>query len=397
MSTLLQKPHLIIIPSVPVWSDGGTLCFDRKFYDGIIQYTQYWPGRITCVMATSRTGLPDFGVVQKRADELPFSCIALGENEIVSGEHLKNASLVLASGDAHDQLHISAICSQADIKCVYIIEYIPETRYQIASLSTRNPLVLLRRLHYIWRNEKKRITAFKLCDGLQSNGTAAYHHYHDVKNRLLYFDTRVSKQQVIGNADLETRLDTLRQDKPLRLAFSGRLIRMKGADHLVKLAQLLKSRGVSFKLTIYGSGDLDSDMRAEITAHGLENEVSMPGPVDFNTRLIPDIKERVDLFVCLHRQSDPSCTYLETLSCGVPIVGYKNRAFAGIMELADIGWGTKMNNLEGIASIIGALSSNRGELAEKSRNSAKFARLHDFETTYQNRINHLLAQTGRNP
>jgi len=397
MSKSLQNPHLVIIPSVPVWSNGSTLCFDRKFYDGIIQYTQYWPGWITCLMATSRTGKSDFGVVEKRADELPFSCIAFGENEIVTGEHLKNASLVLAAGDAHDQLHISALCKKSNIKCVYVIEYIPETRYQIASLSTNNPLVLLRRLLYIWNYEQKRIAAFRLCDALQSNGTPAYHQYHTVKNRLLYFDTRVSKKQVIDDADLETRLDNLRQGKPLRLAFSGRLIRMKGADHLVKLAQILKAKGVRFHLTIYGAGDLDGDMRAEITAHSLENEVSMPGPVDFHTKLIPDIKANVDLFVCLHRQSDPSCTYLETLSCGVPIVGYNNRAFAGIMELANIGWGTKMDNLEGIASIISALSTNRNELADRSRNSATFARLHDFETTYQNRIGHLLALTGHNP
>ncbi len=342
-------------------------------------------------MATGRTGLSDFGVVEKRADELPFSCIVLGENESVTGEHIKSASLVMASGDAHDQLHISALCRQSNIKCVYVIEYIPETRYQIASLSTKNPVVLLRRLLYIWSYEQKRIAAFNLSDGLQSNGTPAYHHYHSIRNRLLYFDTRVSKDQLIGDADLETRLETLLLDKPLRLAFSGRLIRMKGADHLVKLAQILKTKGLRFHLTIYGSGDLDSEMRSDIITRHLENEVSMPGPVDFHTQLIPDLKANVDLFVCLHRQSDPSCTYLETLSCGVPIVGYNNRAFAGILELADTGWGAKMNDLDEIASIIGNLGSNRKELAEKSRNSVKFARLHDFETTYRKRIEHLLA------
>jgi glycosyltransferase involved in cell wall biosynthesis len=172
---------------------------------------------------------------------------------------------------------------------------------------------------------------------------------------------------------------------------------MKGADHLVKLAQLLNAKGIRFHLTIYGTGDLEDDMRTDITEHHLEKEVSMPGPVDFHTQLLPDIREKVDLFVCLHRQSDPSCTYLETLSCGVPIVGYKNRAFAGILELADIGWGTKLNDLDEIASIIGNLSTNRKEIAVKSRNSVKFARLHDFETTYRNRIDHLLSINNLNP
>jgi glycosyltransferase involved in cell wall biosynthesis len=387
----LKSPHLIILPSVPVWKSDHNLAFDRKFYDGILLYTQYWPGKITCIMSTGQSDLPDFGVIRMSSNELPFSCITLGENEIITEEHIKGATLVLASGDAHDQLHISALCRKNRIKCVYVIEYIPETRYQIASLSTKNPLVLLRRILYIWMSEKKRVSAFELSDGLQSNGTPAYQEYRSAKNRLVYFDTRVSKKQIISDAELEERLSTLSLEKPLRLAFSGRLILMKGADHLVKLALKLKEKNIQFHLAIYGTGDLESEMRAYISEHHLENEVSMPGSVDFHTKLIPEIKESVDLFVCLHRQSDPSCTYLETLSCGVPIVGYKNRAFAGILELADIGWGAKLNNLDEIASIIGKLSTSRQEIAEKSRNSAAFGRLHDFETTFQNRINHLLS------
>jgi hypothetical protein len=106
--------------------------------------------------------------------------------------------------------------------------------------------------------------------------------------------------------------------------------------------------------------------------------------------LIPELQQSVDVFVCLHRQSDPSCTYLETLSCGVPIVGYKNRAFSGLLELADIGWGGELNNLDEICTIIVHLHENRTEIIEKSKNSAAFAQQHDFDTTFQKRIDHLI-------
>ena len=208
-------------------------------------------------------------------------------------------------------------------------------------------------------------------------------------NNLLYFDTRVFKNQIIENDNLQQRLDYLSKNEPLRIAFSGRLIKIKGADHLVKLALKLKQDNTPFQLKIYGAGELSREMQSFISNHNLENNVTMLGSVDFYNTLIPQLKQSVDLFVCLHRQSDPSCTYLETLSCGIPIVGYKNKAFAGIMDISDIGWGAPLNDLEEIRSIISNLHSNRTELIEKSKNSATYARLHDFDSTFQRRIDQL--------
>jgi colanic acid/amylovoran biosynthesis glycosyltransferase len=387
----LKEPHLLVIPSVPVWLQGNALSFDRKFYDGMALYAQKWPGNVSCLMAATTSPLPDFGVITKTDTELPFTCITMSKNALITTEHLKGASLVLASGDSYDQLHISELCRKEKIKCVYVIEYIPETRYQIASLSTRNPMIKLRRFFYIWSHEKKRRAAFQLADGLQSNGTPAYNEYKAFKNNLLYFDTRVETKHRISDSDLEKRLDYLSQGNPLRLAFSGRLIQMKGADHLVKLAWMLKKDAFPFSMTIYGTGELEKEMTNFIQKNQLENQVAMRGAVDFHNDLIPELKNNIDLFICLHRQSDPSCTYLETLSCGVPIVGYNNKAFTGLLELADIGWGAKLNNLDEIKRIIIQLDKNRSNISEKSRNSILFTRPHDFETTFNKRVKHLLS------
>ena len=390
----MDKPLLTIIPSVPVWTKGESLCFDRKFYDGLLLYTQLWPGRVTCVMPSSATPLSGFGVVEAKPADLPFTCIVLKEDEKVGKEHIQSATIVLASADAHDQLHIAALCRENGVKCVYVIEYIPETRQQIVALDNSNPAVRLRQNLYLKLNERKRLEAFRLSDGLQCNGSPAFNEYSQIPNRLLYFDTRVSEKEIIGDEELETRLATLRGKKPLRLAFSGRLVAMKGADHLVQLAMKLKKLNLTFHLSIYGAGDLEEEMKRFIERNELRELVTMEGVVDFNRKLIPDLKEKVDIFVALHRQSDPSCTYLETLSCGVPILGYRNKAFAGILDLADVGWGIKPDDLDAVSWMLLRLDLAREEIAEKSRNAVAFGRQHDFETTYRNRIDHLLSITS---
>jgi glycosyltransferase involved in cell wall biosynthesis len=390
----LKKPALTIIPSVPVWKKDETLRFDRKFYDGVVLYTSFWPGKVTCVMSLSSSGLPDFGVIDAKPGDLPFTCIVLKEKELVREEHIRDASIVLASADAHDQLHIADMCRKNGVKCVYVIEYIPETRYQIAALNHRDPFVRLRQNVYLWRRERERLHAFEICDGIQSNGTPAFFEYRNAPNRLLYFDTRVTKEQYISDEELEKRITSLRSNEPLRLAFSGRLVHMKGADHLVQLALKLKRVGLLFHLSIYGTGDLEEQMKVFIRTNDLEEQVTMHGAVDFHRQLLPDLKEKVDVFVVLHRQSDPSCTYLETLSCGVPIVGYLNQAFYGILNFADIGWGIRPDDLDAVSLLIMRLDIARREIAEKSRNALGFARLHDFDTTFRNRIDHLLSITN---
>ena len=115
----------------------------------------------------------------------------------------------------------------------------------------------------------------------------------------------------------------------------------------------------------------------------------MKGVLEFKEELLPFVKNQIDLFVCCHIQGDPSCTYLETLSCGVPIVGYANEAFMGVIEASSTGWATKMNRPDLLALKIAELDSHRELLVQHSKKSLSFAALHTFEKTFQNRISHL--------
>jgi colanic acid/amylovoran biosynthesis glycosyltransferase len=380
---------LTIIPSVPVWTDGDKLIFDRKFYDGMLVYQREWPGEMTCVMYQSKSPLPTFGTIAKQPAEIPYKLTVLAENEQPNLSHIQDASLVLAAGDAFQQLHLSALCKNHQIKCVYIIEYIPETRRQILNLEPINPIVKLRRHIFLWRTEKQRIKAFRLADGLQSNGNAAHDEYQWHPNNHLYYDTRVNHELIISDNALNNRLTSLLHGRPLHLGFSGRLIKMKGADHLIALAKKLNEHEMDFQMSIYGSGDLEDHMKKEIIEAKLEAKVKMAGAVDFYNQLLPEIKAKVDLYIIPHRQSDPSCTYLETLSCGIPILGYTNKAFSGLLKMADVGWGKPINDINGIADTIVHLNLNRMEIRDKSFCSVTFARHHDFESTFNKRINHL--------
>ena len=82
---------------------------------------------------------------------------------------------------------------------------------------------------------------------------------------------------------------------------------------------------------------------------------------------------------------------METLGCGVPIVGYRNRAFEGIMNLADVGWLVEDNDLDALAGQIAMLNAERETITAKAHAAVSLASQHCFETTFLSRVEHLHA------
>lgn len=384
---MLDKLTMLVCPSVPVWNIDGQLFFDRKFYDGILLYCASWLGTITVVMRIASTSPPEFGLVLYDVITFPAQLIILDKDKEINYKDISNADIVLASGDNYKNLHLSSLCKLHGIKCIYIIEYIFETRFQIIMMSDANFRQKIKSIIWNTIKEFKRRKAFALASGLQANGAPAFNAYKKlVNNTLLYFDSRNGENTNITEAELATRLMFLDDNAPLRLGFSGRLIKMKGADHLIEMAKILKKMDIPFTLDIFGAGDVASQMNIKISEYKLEKQVRLRGSVDFTEILLPFVKSNLDLFICCHRQSDPSCTYLETYACGVPIVGYDNRAHKGILDQVDVGWSIPMNDIKALANKVAYLNTHREEIKRKANNARQFSTDHTFEKTFNRRI-----------
>ncbi len=386
-----KQMTLLICPSVPVWSINNKYYFDRKFYDGFLSYCNNWQGIVRLVMEVTDTTPPKFGLNLYDVKSFPAELIIINKNELISAAHIKGADVVLASGDNFNNLHISEICKNFETKCIYNIEYILETRLQIIAMNENNYWKKTKSLLWSILMEIKRRKAFRLANGIQSNGMPAYNSYKKYNSNIIYyFDSRTNMDMIISKPNLENRLAYLDKKLPLRLAFSGRLITIKGAEHLVDVARVLHDKGILFSFDIFGDGDIVPLLKMKIVEYNLEKNVYLRGNMDFANELVPFIKDNIDLFVCCHRQSDPSCSYLETYACGVPIIGYANKAHQGMLDKYDIGWSVPTNDVKGLAEKIEHLANNRKEIQIKSINSRKFAYNHTFEKTFYSRINQCL-------
>jgi hypothetical protein len=378
----------------------GSFVLTRKFLDGVMEYVRHWPGRVTVWVARAAHDDSNLDHVEVHPSELSFDLRWIEGGDRTPGRFrpmIGGADVVLAAlVDRH--VCLAQACRAASVPLIYITEYSVKTRQQIVRTETRNPLLRWRRAAWTTRLEDDYRAAVAQAAGVQCNGLPTFNAYRMLNDRaLLYFDTRVRADQLASRPALDNRLNSLRRGHPLRLAFSGRLIAMKGADHLVLVARELQRLRVPFFMDVCGGGSLASRLNADIGRFNLADLVRMRGVLDFERELLPFITSEIDLFVCCHRQGDPSCTYLETYSCGVPIVGYDNEAFAGLASVSNVGgpsWVTPMDDPITLARRIADLSGRREEIAAASHNALAFAAQHTFENTMRKRVHHLAECIG---
>lgn len=384
-----DAPLLVVVSSAPIAPDGERFYMDIKAIEGLKLYARYWPGRVRSVARIGDIGQIPFGRWYETA-ELPFEVLSLPTDATAAAAapFAAGAAAVLASGDNHRDLDFVDV---VEAPVVFVIENPMWTTYDIIRLSGAPVVRRLRTLVWLLLNERRRRRAFRRAAGIQANGTPAFEAYRRVNaDPLQYFDTRLSRDDFIGRDGADAKAERILAGQPLRLAFSGRLEPIKGADHLVPVMKALRRAGpCAVTLDVYGDGSLRGEMQRQIDAAGLGESVRLRGALDFETELVPTMKQSVDAFLCCHRQADPSCTYLETLGCGTPIVGYLNNAFAGVLTLGPCGAGVPMDDIEGLAAAIRRLDADRPRLAGLIRGAAEVAGTRLFEDVFAARIEHL--------
>jgi colanic acid/amylovoran biosynthesis glycosyltransferase len=372
----------IYIAAADVWRDGPRYVFDRKFYDGMQLYAALWPGHLHCVAWEAIGPRPDFGLVTKAVSELPFGISVLKNGSPLSLKGIERPSLIIACPEDQRQFPVSDLSESTPY--IVDIEHTLRMRRDMVAQETRNPIRRFLRLRRLDAVDKKKREVIRNASGMASNGLAAFHEYErDAKASICFFDTRATREMQISAAALAHKQRTILEGESIRLVFSGRLIGIKGIDALLKTAHLLTQQGTPFTLDIYGSGEMEREVN-----YAAQNcsAIKLHGAVGFETVLMPKLKTEADLFVCCHRQGDPSCTYLETFAAGVPMVGFANESLAPLSVISKAALTVPMNEIRGLADLITRLHHDRQRIVAMSQAAADFSRAHAFEDEFKRRV-----------
>jgi colanic acid/amylovoran biosynthesis glycosyltransferase len=380
--------RLAVVPSLPVsFVSAHQVRLTQKFVEGMAQYCSLWPGAVVAVMhPDNNSATQNLDDRTFELDQLPFEVRAASFENAELFAALQDCDVVMLGGD-HRHPSLTRWCMAQGKRTVFVAEYSLQTRFDIIKAAVGNPVVRLRR--YIWEylEEVKNRHNVTIADAVQCNGVPTFVQYSKLNaNTMCFFDSRVTEDMIPGAPTVAARAELLKHGRPISLAYSGRLSAMKGVEDLVEVAVQLQRKGIPFQMEIFGDGPLRSLLARQIQLSGLEDAVFLRGVLEFSKELMPHMRDHVDLFVCCHPQGDPSCTYLETLSCGVPIVGYSNEALRGLIADHQMGWITPLNDPGRLAAKIGEIYSDSTVLVAAGRNALDFARQHTFPVEFKARI-----------
>jgi colanic acid/amylovoran biosynthesis glycosyltransferase len=384
---IMSFSRLTMIASAPVQvRPDGMLFLDRKFVVGMREHQRLWDGPIHCILWKGAEAIP-FGA-EFEAKDLGFALELLEPWQEIGPENLAGAAVVAASADVSKALNLAPLCRAIGASLVLTVEYTLQTRLEILFLD-RNRSLLRKMRSTLWHlnDERRRRAAFRSADAVQFNGYPAQNAYaRMVKDGMLYLDGRMRHDMMATAEELKTRAARVAAGAPLRIVHSGRLETMKGAQDLLPVAQVLKQQGAHFRLDIFGTGELEAELAGGIRKLGLHDCVTLHDPVDFETELVPYLKAEADVFMSCHRQADPSCSYLESLSCGLPVIGYDNAMWTAMQAASGGGWVVPKRSTGLMASRLAELSRDPQSVAATSAKALEFGRAHDFDSEFASRM-----------
>jgi len=308
-------------------------------------------------------------------------------------EHLLDETRMVVLGALESfNMAIADLCRRRGVPYIIITEYTLDTTLRIMRATTPS---LLRRMVREVRMRLGKRRRHRMVAGAAEIHCKGYPTYDEFAatnpHRLLFIDTHAMPDDIISNAELRARLAS-RHSRPARLIYSGRYHPMKGTLDIIRVALELDRRGFDFRLEMYGKGPLRETMEAMARRGTDANKIAIHDPVPYRPDLQRVLRES-DLFVCCHIQGDPSCTYLETLAGGVPIVGYSNEMWTPLCRESGAGAALAMGDYKALAdTVIQMLTSDA--LDEKSHRAREFAATHTMETVLERRSARMAALLG---
>jgi colanic acid/amylovoran biosynthesis glycosyltransferase len=367
--------------------ENGVFVVDRKFHLGMQRYARSVHAPILSIQPEGQPGAPIMDAVEVPCEQLGYSVMTLKTDKSMrplGGEmdRLRDAirrSRLVCGGS----LGSAELAGRLGVPYIMVLEYDLQTEIFVATSQVKG---LLRRgvraVKCILRYARS-IPIMHRAHELHCNGYPMFDQARWFNSRrLFYFDSRMSVDMVITEAQLRERFDS-RAGRPLRLLYTGRYEPMKGADHAVRAALACLRRGMDVEMHCYGQGSLRDEMQ-RLAAQAPGGRIHVHDAVPFPELVA--LSRTFDVFVCCHLQSDPSATYLESFGSGLPIVGYGNRMWRRVREESDAGLCAPMRRYEAVADGLQKLIAEPRMLDEMSLRARRFALDHTFEITFSRRV-----------
>ncbi|MEO4038606.1 glycosyltransferase [Micrococcaceae bacterium Sec6.3] len=376
-------PRLGYVLPGPVVRDGQEVGLEARGHSGLSELAKRWPGELV-VLAPGIRDLSHHaahGYTLSSPDELGFTIVeAPPDPDAIDALGLDLTLGLLAP-------HWNGITA-AVTPAVLTAEVDYGIRLGIHR-ATASGFRLARAAAGLVRVEAGLRKQARRARSLQCNGPAAWGAYGGLTTAPLQFmDHRVRSDDVA----MARVSSPWAGDRPLRMAFSGRLDPIKGPEYALEVAHRARRAGLPVEMAFLGTGPMRETLQERA-----EGWVQFRGFRDYRTEWLNDVRDTVDLMLLPHLQGDPSCTYFESLGSGAPVLGFANATLSPLVRRHGVGWAVPRGDIDGMVETLRSLIDDPEALLRARQAGLDLVAANDFETTTQRRADHLLQHIGPTP
>lgn len=178
-------------------------------------------------------------------------------------------------------------------------------------------------------------------------------------------------------------------DNKLTLLFVGRLVSRKGVD--LAIDALAASQEEEVELLIAGTGRLETDLKQQVAALGIEDHVNFLGYVPEED--LPLLYSSADATLFMSNYEGFGLVFLESMAAGTPVIGPPVGGIPDLIEDGVSGFITE-RTVSSVSNCIDELSRDKNRLKSMSDAALEAAEYRDWnyiagevEKVYQNVLN----------
>ncbi|MGD0462547.1 MAG: glycosyltransferase [Tepidisphaeraceae bacterium] len=204
------------------------------------------------------------------------------------------------------------------------------------------------------------------------------------KNAREFHDTSFALADIVGEEQLERRLATLSQPRPLRLVYCGRLTARKGVDRSLRILAIAKSRGADVEFDLIGDGTERRRLQALAQSLGLAERVRFHGSVPYDGDLLKRLAEYDALLFTPTAEDTPRMIF-DGYAAGLPLLAFDIDYVRERHAQEHAACLLPRDRIDESGAALAALAQNRRHLSELSRSARTAADYHASENWYRRR------------
>ena len=355
---------------------------------GMHEYSKRWPGQVTAIVGQDRDVTHNPGLRSPEAGPVNYRFTPDVRDELKSHLTIHPHSVVLGSLNVKYRW-LPETCSQGGAALVLAADNPPSVPKDLELLQSQTTVERGRILAGYMRRRKQLADLASEASGIQCNGRPAFTFYSRHNARTIQFlDSRISIADI--QAARQARSSRARNPDRQVLAFSGRIIPIKGSRMLVPLVQQLRKLKTPFHLLIMGEGSDRTMLEFDLGATSSRPDVEFLGELPFKEAWVRTMRDTADLIVMPHLVGDSSSTYMEAMGCGVPIVGFDNAMLRSLQQEGLAAWSVRRGAVTELAATIDQIGRDPESTSRASSSGLAIMDEHSVESTFDRRVAHLL-------